>query len=187
MFVACSRYWGSQSLYVVGFEDPNALAYSNTRAWPRLGIQKPVHTQKRRAAPFNLHGRSRSSRQVMSCIRAFQSRPSPANPLVSCRWQLAGWPLGTTEAETGLHTDVWVCPGVWIPNLGYTQVFEYAKAFGSPSGATYRRLDPQPRLHTGVWSPNRGYTQVFGSPTGATHGCLESQTGDCASCQKRLL
>ena len=67
-------------------------------------------------------------------------------------------------AETGLQTDVWVCPGVWIPNRGYTQVFEYARAFGSPNGATYRRLDPQPRLHTGVWSPNRGYTQVSGVP-----------------------
>ena len=29
------------------------------------------------------------------------------------------------EAETGLHTGVWVCPGVWIPNRGYGQVFEY--------------------------------------------------------------
>ena len=51
--------------------------------------------------------------------------------------------------ETGLHTGVWVRPGDWIRNRGYTQVFEYAQAFGSPSGATYRRLRPQP-----------GYTQV---------------------------
>ena len=79
-------------------------------------------------------------------------------------WQLAGWPVGTMEAETGLHTGVWVCPGVWIANQGYIQVFEYAQAFGSPTGATYRRLDPKPRLHTGVWSPNRGYTRVFGVP-----------------------
>ena len=38
-------------------------------------------------------------------------------------WQLAGWPLGTMEAKTGLHTGV----------------------LGMP-----RRLDPQPGLHTGV-------------------------------------
>ena len=54
-------------------------------------------------------------------------------------------------------------------------MFEYARAFGSPNGATYRRLDPQPRLHTGVWIPNRGYTRVFGSPTAATNGCLDPQ------------
>ena len=62
------------------------------------------------------------------------------------------------------YTGVWVCPGVQIHNLGYTQVFEYARAFGSPNGATYRRLDPQPGLHMGVWNPNRGYTRVFGVP-----------------------
>ena len=60
-------------------------------------------------------------------------------------WQLAGWPLRTTEAEMGLHrclsmqallsqpglhTGLWVCPGVWIPNRGYTHVFECARAFG---------------------------------------------------------
>ena len=72
--------------------------------------------------------------------------------------------MGTMAGETGLQTGVWVCPGVWIPNRGYTQVFEYARAFGYPNGATYRRLDSQPRLHTGVWSPNRGYTRVFGVP-----------------------
>ena len=63
------------------------------------------------------------------------------------KWQLAGSPLGTMEAETGLHTGVWVCPGVWIPNRGYTQVFEYAQASGSQLG-----------LFTDVWIPNRGYT-----------------------------
>ena len=71
--------------------------------------------------------------------------------------------MGTMAAETGLQTGVWVCPGVWIPNRGYTQVFEYARAFVSPNGATYRRLDPQPRLHTGVWSPDRSYTRVSGN------------------------
>ena len=65
-----------------------------------------------------------------------------------------------------LHTGVWVYPGVWILNWGYTQVFEYARAFGSPNGATYRRL-----------GPNRGYIQVFGFPTAATHGCLDPQPG----------
>ena len=70
-----------------------------------------------------------------------------------------------------------------MPDRGYTQVLEFAQAFKSPSRAMYRRLDPQPRLHTGVWSPSRGYTWVFGVATAATHGCLESQTGDCASCQ----
>ena len=81
-------------------------------------------------------------------------------------WQLAGWPLGTMAAETGLH-----------------RCFGYAQASGSPTGATYRclsmprRLDPQPGLHTGAWSPNLGYTGVFGSLAGATHGCLESKPG----------
>ena len=79
-------------------------------------------------------------------------------------WQLAGSTLGTMSVEKGLQPGVWVCPGVWIPNQGYTQVFEYARAFVSPNGVTYRRLDPQPRLHTGVWSPNRSYTRVSGVP-----------------------
>ena len=65
------------------------------------------------------------------------------------------------EAKTGLHIGVWVYPGVWIPIWGYTQVFENARAFGSPTGAMYRRLVPQPRLHTDVWIPNRGYIQVL--------------------------
>ena len=62
-----------------------------------------------------------------------------------------------------------------VLNWGYTQVFEYARVFGSPTATTYRRLDPQPRLHTGVWIPSRSYTQVFGVSTAATHRCLESQ------------
>ena len=78
---------------------------------------------------------------------------------------------GPWKPKRGYTQVFWVCPGVWIPNWGYTQVFEYAQAFGSPTGATYRRLDPQLWLHTGVWIPNRGYTQVFGSPTAATHRC----------------
>ena len=75
--------------------------------------------------------------------------------------------------EAGLHTGVWGCPGVWIPNRGYIQMFVYAQVFGSP-----RRY---------IQAFARGYTQVFGVPTGATHGCLESQTGDCASCQTGCL
>ena len=62
------------------------------------------------------------------------------------------------NAETGLHTGVWVYLGVWIPNRCYVQAFESATA------ATYRCLYSQPRLHMGVWIPNRGYTQVFGVP-----------------------
>ena len=71
---------------------------------------------------------------------------------------------GPWKQNRGYTQVFWVCPGVWIPNQGYIQVFECALAFGSPTGATYRRLDPKPRLHTGVWSPNRGYTWVFGVP-----------------------
>ena len=61
---------------------------------------------------------------------------------------------------------------------GYTEVFGYARAFGSPAGAIHRCLESHPGLHTGVWIPSRGYTQVIGyaqalgSPDGATHGCL---------------
>lgn len=98
---------------------------------------------------------------------------------------------------------------VLISNWGHTHVL------GSPTGATYMCvyfqpgphrcldpqpgatpmcLDPQPGLHTGVCIPERSHTQVFGSPTRATHGslesdpglhtcrCSESQTGDPASC-----
>ena len=50
---------------------------------------------------------------------------------------------------------------VWIPNWGYIQ------AFGSQSGLQL-------------------YTRVFGVQTGATHGCLESQTGGCVSCQPKV-
>ena len=41
--------------------------------------------------------------------------------------------LGTMAAETGLHTGVWVYPGVWIPNRGHLQVFGYTQLFGSPN------------------------------------------------------
>ena len=64
------------------------------------------------------------------------------------------------DPKLGLHTGVQVCPGVWIPNRGYIQ------AFGSPTAATYRCLDSQPRRHTSVWIPSWGYTRVFGVPNG---------------------
>ena len=44
--------------------------------------------------------------------------------------------------------------------------------FGSPIGAAHR-----------YWDASWGYTWVFGFPTGSTRGCLDSQTGDPASCQ----
>ena len=68
--------------------------------------------------------------------------------------------------ERGLRAGDWVHTGVGIPNRGYTRVFEYDQAFGSPIGATHRCLESQPGLHTGVWIP-----------AGATHGCLESKPG----------
>ena len=95
--------------------------------------------------------------------------------------------MGTTEVEMGLHTDVWVCLGVGIPNWGYTWVFDYAQAYETPLGATYRCLKLQPGLQTGDWIPNRGYTQVLGSSTGATHGLLEFEMGACASCWSQML
>ena len=67
-------------------------------------------------------------------------------------------------AETGLHRGVWVYPGLWIPNWGLIQMYEYAQVFGSPIGATHRCSESQPRLHTGVWIPNRGYEKVVWSP-----------------------
>ena len=79
-------------------------------------------------------------------------------------WKLAGVPLAP-----------------WTLKRGYTRVFGYSKAFGSPTRATHgclsipRRLEPQMRLRTGVWIPNQGYKQVFAIPTRATHRCLESQ------------
>ena len=105
----------------------------------------------------------------------------------SSHWQLARWILGTMAAETVLLTGVWVYPGVWIP---YRVTY---RCLSMP-----RCLDPKARLqcHTGVWIPNRGYIQVFGVPTAATPGCLESpnwgytgvlclepQMGNPASCQ----
>ena len=51
-------------------------------------------------------------------------------------WQLAGKPLGTMEAKTGLHTGVWVCPGVWDPETG-----RHTGVWVRPS----------------VWIPNWGY------------------------------
>ena len=80
--------------------------------------------------------------------------------------------------------------GQWQLKRSYRQVFGYAQAFGSPTRATYRcssvpgRLDPQTGLRAGVWILNRGFTRVFGVPTAATHGCLESQTVDPASCHQ---
>ncbi len=71
--------------------------------------------------------------------------------------------LETMAAEMGLHTGVWVCSGVRVPSRGYIRVFEYAQAFGSPNGATYRRLDHQTGLSTGFWIPNRSYMQVLES------------------------
>ncbi len=71
-------------------------------------------------------------------------------------WQLAGWLLGTTAAETGLHTGVWVFPAEWVPNQGYTQAFEYAQVFGSAIGSTDRRFGSP----IGLGIPNRGYTEV---------------------------
>ena len=58
----------------------------------------------------------------------------------------------------------------------YTQAFEYAQAFGSPTRATYRCLDPQPGLHTHVWSPKRATVQV------AISLCLEAQS-ELATCR----
>ena len=84
-----------------------------------------------------------------------------------CLWQLAQKPLGATETPPGLHTGVWVYAGVWIPSWGYTQVLEYARAFGSPTGATYRRLDPQ----------TASTYRCFGFPAATTHGCLDPQPG----------
>ena len=63
------------------------------------------------------------------------------------------------KAQMGLHTGVWVRPGVWIPNRGYTQVFEYTQAFGFPTAATHGCLDLHPGLHTGVWSPTGAIVQ----------------------------
>ena len=73
----------------------------------------------------------------------------------SCESRLATCTVALRDkaAETGLHTGVWVCPGVWVPSRGYTRVFEYAQVFESPIGATHRCLESQPGLNTGVWIP----------------------------------
>ena len=110
------------------------------------------------------------------------------------RWSLTTPPLahaprdGITACEPSPHSDVSgnLQDGLWGPRKlkwGYTQVFGYTKAVGSPTGATHgclsmpRRLDPQTGLRTGVWIPNCGYTWVFGFPTAATHRCLDPQPG----------
>ena len=90
--------------------------------------------------------------------------------------------------------------GPWQLKRGYTQVFGYTRALSSPTGATHRyaqasgsplgalysRLEPQPQLRKRVRIPNQGYTQALESSIRATHGCLEPQTGDPASCQACL-
>ena len=56
-----------------------------------------------------------------------------------CRnWQLAGRPLGIKKLRWGYTQMFGYSPGVWIPNQGYIRVMEYAQAFGSPNGATYK-------------------------------------------------
>ena len=65
-------------------------------------------------------------------------------------WQLAQKPLGTADAHRG-----------------YTQVFGYIQALGSPTGAIHkcssipRCLDPQTGRRTGDWIPKWGYTWFF--------------------------
>ena len=64
----------------------------------------------------------------------------------------------------------WVCQGDWIPNQGYIQVFECARAFQSPTvttydvfsqaAAVYRCLESKPGLLTGVWNGNWAIVQV---------------------------
>ena len=114
--------------------------------------------------------------------------------LITSDWQLAGWPLGTMEAKTGLHTRVLgmprrldpqlglhtgvrVCPGVWIPKRGYVQ------AFGSPTAATHGCLESQPRLHTGVWSPKRAIVQVASCDWYRGDAC--SKRSECDHCSRR--
>ena len=53
-----------------------------------------------------------------------------------CFWQLARWPLGTTAAAAGLHT----------------QVFGYAQALESPTGATHTG---ESGSESTVWAENR--------------------------------
>ena len=104
-------------------------------------------------------------------------------------------------APTGVVVE-WQLAG-WQPKQGFSWVLGYDQAFGSPTRPTHmylimpRHLDPELGLavRSGVWIPNRGYIQVFESkpvphtgvwspesPTRATHCCLETQTGDWASC-----
>ena len=47
----------------------------------------------------------------------------------------------------------------------------------------YVHVYPQP----GLWIPTEEYTRAFGALVVATHGCLESQAGDPASCYVALI
>lgn len=49
-------------------------------------------------------------------------------------------------------------------NQDYTWVFEYAQAFGSPNGATCRRLGPQPELHSQRLGNGQPLTFTFQTP-----------------------